>query len=76
MFETIESAKVTIPYGLYEPDERSWWYVKLSLHIPWFLVTCEIDYGDDEKLTQMLFITQVKHLLELKSDKINQNRTH
>lgn len=63
MFETYSNAKVVIPDGLRDPDEQAWWYVKLSLHIPWFYVTCDIDYGNNEVLTQMLLITQVKHLV-------------
>ena len=64
MFETYDQAKVVIPDGLRESDEQAWWYVKLGLHIPWFYVTCEIDYGNDEILNQMLLITQVKHLVD------------
>lgn len=69
MFETYSHAKVEIPEGLREPDEHAWWYVKLNLHIPWFYVTCDINYGNDEILTQMLLITQVEHLLEVKKSK-------
>lgn len=70
MFETYSHAKVEIPEVLKEPDEQAWWYVKLNLHIPWFYVTCDIDYGNDEILTQMLLITQVKHL-----DEANRSKT-
>jgi len=69
MFETYSHAKVEIPEVLKEPDEQAWWYVKLNLHIPWFYVTCDIDYGNDEILTQMLLITQVKHLAEANRSK-------
>ena len=69
MFETYSHAKVVMPEELRSPDEQAWWYVKLSLHIPWFYVTCEIDYGNDEILNQMLLITQVKHLVDINKSK-------
>lgn len=69
MFETYSNAKVVIPEELKDPGEQAWWYVKLSLHIPWFYVSCDFDYGNDEVLTQMLLMTQVKHLVEAKKSK-------
>lgn len=65
MFETHTNAKVVIPEELEEQEEQAWWYVKLSMHIPWFYVTCDFKYGKHEVLTQMLLITQVEHLIEV-----------
>lgn len=65
MFETVDRAEVTIPDELKDSDERAWWYVSSRIHNYWFHVTCEFNYGDDEEDVQMLFLTQIDHLMEL-----------
>ena len=67
MFETIDIAEVPIPKGFAEAGERAWWYVKLRLHIQWFHLVCEYTYEDGVQSSDMLFLDQIEHLLELNS---------
>lgn len=69
MFETIDEAEVKIPDPLKAPGERAWWFVKNSLHMRWFHLVCESTYKDDYRSSNMFFLTQIDHLLDVVEDK-------
>jgi len=41
MFETLEAARVKVPFELAEPDEYVWEFVYTRLHMHWFHVTAK-----------------------------------
>ncbi|VAW82623.1 hypothetical protein MNBD_GAMMA12-573 [hydrothermal vent metagenome] len=69
MFVTLESSEVFVPPGLKIPNEKTWWYTKMRLHIRWFYITGE--HADDEGYisSEMYLMSQVNQLLELHMSK-------
>lgn len=65
MFQTDVAAEMAIPIAIALAGEKSWWYVKKRLFLYWFHVVCEVRYDNGERMSQMLFIDQIDHLLEL-----------
>lgn len=72
MFETNDSAEISVPSAFSEPGMRVWTHVKYTLHMPWFHVVCRFRYEDNEEeyaLHQMMFFTRVEQLLQLQQER-------
>lgn len=68
MFETVESAEISIPPIFGNEGARFWAYVRLRLHMPWFYATYEFEFEDGKTLRHMLFLSKVEHLQQMVQD--------
>lgn len=67
MFTTNESGRSPLLKALYEPNEHCWNFVSLEIWIPWYLVTLEIDYGEEGRFAETLFLHSLRYIEQLAS---------
>jgi len=68
MFETNNMSRMNNPLTLLGDDNYLWSNVSLRLHVPWFYVVYNIDYEDDSKNLEILFVSNIKELINMSNE--------
>ena len=68
MFETNDMSRMNNPLTLLGDDNYLWSNVSLRLHVPWFYVVYSIDYEDDSKNLDILFVSNIKELINMSNE--------